>query len=140
MCIRDRSRIQGRIVVIGVQGGERLNETIHHSERSGWKVNSKMPFGSDVPVSIPEPVWHKMCELYKTFGEDVDTKKFSNQFNVDVQQHIRIPESATSTLKACDIGAVSYTHLRAHETPEHLVCRLLLEKKKNRHNQYSHYL
>src|SRR5678815_4390498 len=28
------------------------------------------------------------------------------------------------------IGAVSYTHLRAHETPEHLVCRLLLEKKK----------
>eukprot|EP00658_Telonema_sp_P-2_P041427 TRINITY_DN29626_c0_g1_i1.p1 TRINITY_DN29626_c0_g1~~TRINITY_DN29626_c0_g1_i1.p1 ORF type:complete len:342 (+),score=57.17 TRINITY_DN29626_c0_g1_i1:153-1178(+) len=29
--------------------------------------------------------------------------------------------------------AVSYTHLRAHETPEHLVCRLLLEKKKQ-HN------
>ena len=28
------------------------------------------------------------------------------------------------------IDAVSYTHLRAHETPEHLVCRLLLEKKK----------
>ena len=28
------------------------------------------------------------------------------------------------------ITAVSYTHLRAHETPEHLVCRLLLEKKK----------
>ena len=27
------------------------------------------------------------------------------------------------------IKAVSYTHLRAHETPEHLVCRLLLEKK-----------
>ena len=27
---------------------------------------------------------------------------------------------------------VSYTHLRAHETPEHLVCRLLLEKKKTR--------
>ena len=29
------------------------------------------------------------------------------------------------------VWAVSYTHLRAHETPEHLVCRLLLEKKKN---------
>src|SRR5678815_5475126 len=28
------------------------------------------------------------------------------------------------------VNAVSYTHLRAHETPEHLVCRLLLEKKK----------
>mgnify|MGYP007068805428 CR=1 FL=1 len=31
---------------------------------------------------------------------------------------------------AVDIAAVSYTHLRAHETPEHLVCRLLLEQKK----------
>eukprot|EP00658_Telonema_sp_P-2_P030235 TRINITY_DN22871_c0_g1_i3.p1 TRINITY_DN22871_c0_g1~~TRINITY_DN22871_c0_g1_i3.p1 ORF type:complete len:207 (+),score=48.47 TRINITY_DN22871_c0_g1_i3:159-779(+) len=34
-------------------------------------------------------------------------------------------------------GPVSYTHLRAHETPEHLVCRLLLEKKKkNKMNMY----
>src|SRR5665647_602704 len=28
------------------------------------------------------------------------------------------------------MGAVSYTHLRAHETDSYLVCRLLLEKKK----------
>eukprot|EP00831_Metopus_contortus_P066377 TRINITY_DN59226_c0_g1_i3.p3 TRINITY_DN59226_c0_g1~~TRINITY_DN59226_c0_g1_i3.p3 ORF type:complete len:103 (-),score=20.96 TRINITY_DN59226_c0_g1_i3:83-391(-) len=28
---------------------------------------------------------------------------------------------------------VSYTHLRAHETSLHLVCRLLLEKKKIQH-------
>ena len=27
------------------------------------------------------------------------------------------------------VDAVSYTHLRAHETSLHLVCRLLLEKK-----------
>src|SRR5674536_125868 len=33
-------------------------------------------------------------------------------------------------LWALGLAAVSYTHLRAHETPEHLVCRLLLEKKK----------
>jgi len=31
-----------------------------------------------------------------------------------------------------NIRAVSYTHLRAHETRHDLVCRLLLEKKKNR--------
>ncbi len=30
-------------------------------------------------------------------------------------------------------GAAPHTHLRAHETPEHLVCRLLLEKKNNPH-------
>eukprot|EP00658_Telonema_sp_P-2_P017369 TRINITY_DN1673_c0_g1_i3.p1 TRINITY_DN1673_c0_g1~~TRINITY_DN1673_c0_g1_i3.p1 ORF type:complete len:281 (+),score=51.81 TRINITY_DN1673_c0_g1_i3:143-985(+) len=35
-----------------------------------------------------------------------------------------------STILMC--YAVSYTHLRAHETPEHLVCRLLLEKKKKK--------
>ena len=29
-----------------------------------------------------------------------------------------------------ELGAVSYTHLRAHETVLDLVCRLLLEKKK----------
>src|SRR5665647_3843784 len=29
-----------------------------------------------------------------------------------------------------EIAAVSYTHLRAHETDSYLVCRLLLEKKK----------
>ena len=29
------------------------------------------------------------------------------------------------------VGSVSYTHLRAHETDSYLVCRLLLEKKKN---------
>ena len=34
--------------------------------------------------------------------------------------------------------AVSYTHLRAHETVLDLVCRLLLEKKKNHktHTQF----
>ena len=32
--------------------------------------------------------------------------------------------------KGTGIMPVSYTHLRAHETSLHLVCRLLLEKKK----------
>ena len=33
--------------------------------------------------------------------------------------------------KYTDYKAVSYTHLRAHETDSYLVCRLLLEKKNN---------
>eukprot|EP00831_Metopus_contortus_P048500 TRINITY_DN39604_c0_g1_i1.p1 TRINITY_DN39604_c0_g1~~TRINITY_DN39604_c0_g1_i1.p1 ORF type:complete len:123 (+),score=26.83 TRINITY_DN39604_c0_g1_i1:132-500(+) len=33
-----------------------------------------------------------------------------------------------------DVKAVSYTHLRAHETSLHLVCRLLLEKKKKNYS------
>ena len=44
---------------------------------------------------------------------------------------IKIPAGATIP----DITtSVSYTHLRAHETVLDLVCRLLLEKKKNLHN------
>ena len=35
-----------------------------------------------------------------------------------------------SSASAVATKPVSYTHLRAHETPEHLVCSLLLEKKK----------
>src|SRR5665648_1098953 len=34
--------------------------------------------------------------------------------------------------------AVSYTHLRAHETRHDLVCRLLLEKKKKNKQTSSH--
>ena len=41
-----------------------------------------------------------------------------------------IPETTALILSLLTFAAVSYTHLRAHETPEHLVCRLLLEKKK----------
>ena len=41
-------------------------------------------------------------------------------------------EAAAISLGGAAIGlaAVSYTHLRAHETDSYLVCRLLLEKKK----------
>src|SRR5678816_4765325 len=39
-------------------------------------------------------------------------------------QHLR---EAPTLVAAVERETVSYTHLRAHETPEHLVCRLLLE-------------
>ena len=37
--------------------------------------------------------------------------------------------------QARNLGTVSYTHLRAHETGRNLVCRLLLEKKKIKRNR-----
>ena len=47
-----------------------------------------------------------------------------------------LPEDAVYPYTQVDsTGApVSYTHLRAHETVLDLVCRLLLEKKKNKHD------
>src|SRR5678815_2554168 len=39
---------------------------------------------------------------------------------------MRVPRPEHSGHIPCgELNAVSYTHLRAHETPEHLVCRLL---------------
>src|SRR5678815_1260472 len=43
-----------------------------------------------------------------------------------------LPRFARTLARSQRLAAVSYTHLRAHETPEHLVCRLLLEKKKKK--------
>src|SRR5678816_4546805 len=46
---------------------------------------------------------------------------------------VRNTGPSNTTIAQADVNdrihpaAVSYTHLRAHETPEHLVCRLLLE-------------
>eukprot|EP00658_Telonema_sp_P-2_P059347 TRINITY_DN48208_c0_g1_i1.p1 TRINITY_DN48208_c0_g1~~TRINITY_DN48208_c0_g1_i1.p1 ORF type:complete len:109 (+),score=12.94 TRINITY_DN48208_c0_g1_i1:68-394(+) len=40
------------------------------------------------------------------------------------------PPAPSREALSTTVTTVSYTHLRAHETPEHLVCRLLLEKKK----------
>ena len=61
----------------------------------------------------------------------------------EVEAEVKIPETGIEKFMRCNcslckrkgyiigvVGAVSYTHLRAHETRHDLVCRLLLEKKK----------
>ena len=52
-------------------------------------------------------------------------------YNCDGKEDIFAYTNAGFTVYK-NIGAVSYTHLRAHETVLDLVCRLLLEKKKTR--------
>src|SRR5680860_1242770 len=55
----------------------------------------------------------------------------SPSFLVAASRLISRPPTSPSQLSrwASSIRAVSYTHLRAHETDSYLVCRLLLEKK-----------
>ena len=43
---------------------------------------------------------------------------------------MEVPAPFAGVVKEIKVNAVSYTHLRAHETDSYLVCRLLLEKKK----------
>ena len=58
------------------------------------------------------PVFMTQNNPVSTFSIDVDTASYSN------------------VRRMLNLGPVSYTHLRAHETCADLVCRLLLEKKK----------
>ncbi|GHU24826.1 hypothetical protein FACS189472_17880 [Alphaproteobacteria bacterium] len=54
---------------------------------------------------------------------------------MNVNSHLYTPTHIQTGKKKKKKGgktAVSYTHLRAHETRGNLVCRLLLEKKKKR--------
>ena len=46
--------------------------------------------------------------------------------------NVKVDENNEITIDFHVIVAVSYTHLRAHETGRNLVCRLLLEKKKKK--------
>eukprot|EP01015_Nassula_variabilis_P024852 TRINITY_DN4789_c0_g1_i24.p2 TRINITY_DN4789_c0_g1~~TRINITY_DN4789_c0_g1_i24.p2 ORF type:complete len:180 (+),score=53.94 TRINITY_DN4789_c0_g1_i24:1-540(+) len=51
-------------------------------------------------------------------------------FGTDLKDYLKILKE-NIYLNFCFCYSVSYTHLRAHETGRNLVCRLLLEKKKN---------
>ena len=69
--------------------------------------------GGSAPSSTYSP-----CPFINHFKETVLT---SNPYNYLTTLH---------PFKVLDeVNAVSYTHLRAHETDSYLVCRLLLEKK-----------
>src|SRR5678815_5234681 len=49
-------------------------------------------------------------------------------YQIEHMAAVTFTRKAASELRGrFHLAPVSYTHLRAHETPEHLVCRLLLE-------------
>ena len=62
-----------------------------------------------------------------------DVRQLHVCHDVRVQRGAHDAMQRTGKRAAHCVGAVSYTHLRAHETVLDLVCRLLLEKKKNKH-------
>ena len=62
------------------------------------------------------------------------SRKYFVRIGDDIPEHLvfrsnEIQASNAASKINVSPKSVSYTHLRAHETPEHLVCRLLLEKK-----------
>eukprot|EP00658_Telonema_sp_P-2_P055104 TRINITY_DN43817_c0_g1_i3.p1 TRINITY_DN43817_c0_g1~~TRINITY_DN43817_c0_g1_i3.p1 ORF type:complete len:208 (-),score=54.11 TRINITY_DN43817_c0_g1_i3:27-650(-) len=80
------------------------------------RVKGSVLANTIVEVLGTEPVWDQCSGLLPLESDHIDVPKLGDHEAV-------LSEALTP---------VSYTHLRAHETPEHLVCRLLLEKKKKK--------
>eukprot|EP00825_Cyclidium_porcatum_P028455 TRINITY_DN30709_c0_g1_i1.p1 TRINITY_DN30709_c0_g1~~TRINITY_DN30709_c0_g1_i1.p1 ORF type:complete len:462 (-),score=36.85 TRINITY_DN30709_c0_g1_i1:10-1395(-) len=76
-------------------------------------------------VEYPTAVSATFDVKYLALPEKIITSTISEN-----QKYFAV-ESANGPMYSALIPPVSYTHLRAHETRHDLVCRLLLEKKKN---------
>ena len=61
---------------------------------------------------------------------DSSNAKGGNLYLYDLSGKMLKTQKVSANSGDDTISAVSYTHLRAHETVLDLVCRLLLEKKK----------
>ena len=104
-------------------------------------VSTAKRTGANVRGPIPLPT---RIEKFTVLRSPHIDKKSREQF--EIRTHKRLLDIVDPTPQTVDalmkldlsagvdveikLGAVSYTHLRAHETREDLVCRLLLEKKK----------
>src|SRR5678815_2251182 len=134
MCIRDR-HVRDRLVretranvslqmketdvagafEINARGEMQIAILVEQMRREGYEVMVSRPeviFQRDENGGLLEPIENLYAEV-------------PNDNLGDVLQSI-----AGRKGEVTGMDPVSYTHLRAHETPEHLVCRLLLEKKK----------
>ena len=78
-----------------------------------------------------------LLKKYRSMGQEIERSDTLFRDTITSLSHdLRTPLATANgyiqLLQEQDLTAVSYTHLRAHETDSYLVCRLLLEKKKLR--------
>ena len=92
-------------------------------KRQGNNV-AAISFGDSRTVKHDLRILLDCSAIAKGYGSDIVArflkKKGISNFMVEIGGEIVVN----------GVSAVSYTHLRAHETDSYLVCRLLLEKKK----------
>src|SRR5678815_6025813 len=108
MCIRDRNKQAGAL-----------------AKKLGVK-----PEDNDTSRSLKKGASENTANLKKLSGAAfdkayVDHEVAYHQAVLDAIDKVLVPSAQNPELKDLIVKAVSYTHLRAHETPEHLVCRLL---------------
>ena len=122
-CIRDRPDI-GAILALAPKISEAAaGHKQRHSRRRAMSTIVNLTLGHS-----PDP--DDAFMHYALARGKIDTGPY--RFEHVLQDIQTLNERATrGELDITAISAVSYTHLRAHETVLDLVCRLLLEKKNN---------
>src|SRR5665647_3719000 len=80
------------------------------------------------------------CSRRNSFEQALPERNQTRRLRPEHRLHLRRAAARTRTChplrdERLRHQPVSYTHLRAHETDSYLVCRLLLEKKKNTQNK-----
>eukprot|EP00658_Telonema_sp_P-2_P038103 TRINITY_DN27384_c0_g1_i1.p1 TRINITY_DN27384_c0_g1~~TRINITY_DN27384_c0_g1_i1.p1 ORF type:complete len:113 (+),score=47.19 TRINITY_DN27384_c0_g1_i1:92-430(+) len=111
MCIRDSPELYTELAAVGT------------------KTSSAALVLSAISPSLHQTLHQNVCGLLPDFFEQLAHPEAQAQVVEGVATAVEAMTSPAME-QVIKLLPVSYTHLRAHETPEHLVCRLLLEKKK----------
>src|SRR5678815_5231205 len=131
MCIRDSLvdlRASGHVVRLGCQ------QLLENVRRAVSFERPHLHFSESLTTKLrltaewllrDQAVWSDRASV------DLVVDQVRQLQHVDVSdRHLLLERVATETVVqrrftrlVDDLGPVSYTHLRAHETPEHLVCR-----------------
>src|SRR5678809_1691057 len=91
---------------------------LHHGKE---KITQQYPDNKDT-LELPERFRGEVVMIHDEHNEHACTGCTACE--------LACPNATIKIVTKFDIQPVSYTHLRAHETGRNLVCRLLLEKKK----------
>src|SRR5659263_405848 len=122
---------------VGPRMGGRNGEGVEVSGNRQWnrRVELRAPCGEEGPGHHHHQEGGVRVEHQLRAGRDRHRLERRGHLRVPYRRHPpggggALPRRHGRPRGAGRSGAVSYTHLRAHETRHDLVCRLLLEKKK----------
>eukprot|EP00657_Telonema_sp_P-1_P007643 TRINITY_DN2770_c0_g1_i1.p1 TRINITY_DN2770_c0_g1~~TRINITY_DN2770_c0_g1_i1.p1 ORF type:complete len:138 (-),score=45.56 TRINITY_DN2770_c0_g1_i1:8-421(-) len=134
MCIRDRPRMAvclTLLLYVYKQGSISASKAFYVSSLFEF-----LNLGALVlPILIVQ--WSQLCSSLDRIMKLIEIPDDFQQRDTHALPPGKIELKDASFQWSNSAGPVSYTHLRAHETVLDLVCRLLLEKKKNT-NPHNH--
>ena len=119
--------IVGSFILSHVEGSvhDLLYGTVNHAAESHRGCSIVGKGHADLLVAVVDG--NKICAERRRIG--IDNSFLEDAVLCIEENGFAYIRSGGVTIQCFDITAVSYTHLRAHETVLDLVCRLLLEKK-----------